>query len=88
MAKPGSFCWHGQKDHSDHHLIQILLPHVLHSHRETLGPDGKLDLSHNAYITGVGGREMKCRGKATNMVSAIAFLLWVITEKVTGTTLL
>lgn len=61
---------------------------MLYSHRGTLGPDGKLDLSRDAYIAGVGGREMKCRGKATNMVSAIAFLLWVINEKVTGTTLL
>lgn len=61
---------------------------MLYSHRGTVGPDGKLGMSHNAYIAAVGGREMKCRGKATNMVSAITFVLWVIAERGTGTSLL
>lgn len=61
---------------------------MLYSHRGTLGLGGKLDVCRDAYIAGVGGGEMKCRGKATNLVSAITFVLWVIAEKVTGTALL
>lgn len=61
---------------------------MLYSHRGALGPGGKLDVCRDAYIVGVGGREIKCRGKATNMVSAITFVLRLITERVTGTALL
>lgn len=42
----------------------------------------------DAYIVGMGGREIKCRGKGTNMVSAFTFVLWLITERVTGAALL
>lgn len=61
---------------------------MLYSHRGTVGPDGKLGVSRNAYIAAVGGGEMKCRGKATDMVSAVAFVLCVIAERGTGTSLL
>lgn len=82
-------CWSGQQGHNDP-LTDVDPPstYALFSQKNVANHGERLDVSLNAYIAGVGGREMKCGRKARSTVSVITFVLCVIAEKVTGTSLL